>query len=157
MSCSSVSEYDQWNTAGAARAHYRAWVFLTVHKVRWCHLKSTWGNYGRQLIPRQLCGWFCLLLSISCLVEDASRYVERTSLQSSAAKHFIIKSVWKLRWGRDTITLPYLALGKKRNNDIISWNKGLFALGCAILQIPVNCMVIQACFLINQFIQISMV
>lgn len=115
-------------------------AILTVHKVRWGHLNSTWGNYGRPLILHQLCGWFCCLLSISCLVEDARRYAERTGPAKQCSEAEV----------RNRHKLPYLALWKKRQDGI----KLLFVLLHGMLQIIVNCTAIQACYLINQLILI---
>lgn len=55
-------------------------------------------------------------------------------LQSNTAKHFIIKSVWKVRWGRASITLTYVALAKKMNNyrrAMIIWNFKFYLHGVA--------------------------
>lgn len=53
--------------------------------------------------------------------------MERTKLQSNAAKSFIIKSVCKEKGGRETSSSPFATLGRK--NDEI---KVYFASDCGV-------------------------
>lgn len=82
---------------------------LTVHKVRWYNLNL--------LILHQLCGWFCCLLSIYCLVENASKYTERMGPAKQCSEAFYNYSVW--RWGRETIN---------SRKEITPWNESFICI-----------------------------